>query len=423
MSTPVESGSLLDDARHRIDEVAARLELPDRARMVLRETKRELTVHFPVRRDGDEDGPRIEVFTGYRIHHNIALGPAKGGIRYSPDVTLDTMCALAMLMTWKSAVVNIPFGGAKGGVAVDPKTLTAAELERLTRRFATEIGILLGPERDIAAPDIGTDARVMAWIMDTKSMHEGHSVTATVTGKPTDVGGSEGRTDAAGRGVTYLTLEALRHLPSVPETPTVAVQGIGQVGASTARLLTRAGLRVVAVSDHTGGIYDERGLELEALARHRVEAGTVAGFAGAEPITNQDLLALPVTVLVPAARESQIHSGNADQVRASLVTEAANAGLTELADRILEERGIPVVPDVLAGSGGVVVSYFEWVQDLQAFFWDRTEVDRRLRGVLAGACQRTQALAADRGLDLRRAAYTLAVRRIAAAGAARGTYP
>ncbi len=423
MSTQVESGSLLDDARRRIDEVAERLELPDRARLVLRETKRELTVHFPVRREGDGAAAPVELFTGYRVHHNIALGPAKGGIRYAPDVTLDTMRAMAMLMTWKSAVVNIPFGGAKGGVAVDPKTLTLVELERLTRRYATEIGILLGPDRDIAAPDIGTDERVMAWIMDTKSMHEGHSVTATVTGKPTDVGGSEGRSEAAGRGVTYLTLEALRHLPSVPETPTVAVQGIGHVGASTARLLTRAGLSVVALSDHTGGIYNERGLDLEALARHHAETGTVEGFAGTEAITNQELLALPVTVLVPAARESQIHAGNADQVRAALVTEAANAGLTEQADRILESRGIPVVPDVLAGSGGVVVSYFEWVQDLQAFFWDRAEVEGRLRAVLAGAYQRTQALAAERGLDLRRAAYTLAVRRIAAAGAARGTYP
>ncbi|MBO0744584.1 MAG: Glu/Leu/Phe/Val dehydrogenase [Candidatus Dormibacteraeota bacterium] len=408
-------------ARRRVDEAAQRLELPDHSRLTLRETKRELTVHFPVRREGDED--HVQVFTGYRVHHNIALGPAKGGIRYSPDVTLDTMRALSMLMTWKSAVVNIPFGGAKGGVAVDPRALTTVELERLTRRYATEIGILLGPERDIAAPDIGTGARVMAWIMDTKSMHEGHSVTATVTGKPTDVGGSEGRTDAAGRGVTYLTLEALRHQPNVPQTPTVAVQGFGQVGASAARLLAQEGLRVVAVSDHTEGIFAEGGLDVDALRRHQQEAGTVKGFPNTEPITNEELLALPVTVLVPAAREDQVHAGNADRVRAGLVIEAANAGLTEEADRILEGRAIEVVPDVLAGSGGVVVSYFEWVQDLQAFFWDRAEVEQRLRGVLAGAYRRTRALAAERELDLRSAAYMLAVRRVAAASAARGTYP
>ncbi|MBO0701599.1 MAG: Glu/Leu/Phe/Val dehydrogenase [Candidatus Dormibacteraeota bacterium] len=417
----MDNASLLDAARHRIQEAAELLELPDRSRLVLQETKRELTVHFPVRREGE--GEPIEVFTGYRVHHNIALGPAKGGIRYSPDVTLDTMRALAMLMTWKSAVVNIPFGGAKGGVTVDPKALTEAELERLTRRYATEISILLGPERDIAAPDVGTGDRVMAWIMDTKSMHEGHSVTATVTGKPTAVGGSEGRTDAAGRGVSILTVEALRRLPQVPDVPTAAIQGFGQVGASTARLLVGAGLRVVAVSDRAGGVFAEGGLDLDLLRRHRHEAGTVAGFPNAEAITNEELLTLPVTVLVPAARENQVNAGNADRVQARLVTEAANAGVTEDADRILEGRGIDVVPDVLAGSGGVVVSYFEWVQDLQAFFWDRDEVDRRLRAVLVGAYERTRALAAERGLDLRRAAYLRAVGRVAAASAARGTYP
>ncbi|MGH7922360.1 MAG: Glu/Leu/Phe/Val family dehydrogenase, partial [Candidatus Dormibacteraceae bacterium] len=305
-----ENESLLDAARHRVAAASERLGLPDSTRRVLSQTKRELTVHFPVRRqrEGQREGSddAVELFTGYRVHHNIALGPAKGGIRYSSDVTLDTMRAMAMLMTWKCAVVNIPFGGAKGGVAVDPATLTDVELERLTRRYATEISILLGPEKDIAAPDIGTDARVMAWIMDTKSMHEGHSVTATVTGKPTDVGGSEGRVEAAGRGVTYLTLEALRHLKDTPQTPTVAVQGFGQVGASTARLLAQQGLRVVAVSDHRGGVHDEGGLDLAALGRHHREAGTVGGFPGTEAITNQELLALPVTVLVPAAKEQQL---------------------------------------------------------------------------------------------------------------------
>ncbi|MFZ0215871.1 MAG: Glu/Leu/Phe/Val dehydrogenase [Candidatus Dormiibacterota bacterium] len=417
-STQQPERSLLDTAQQRLDATAELIGLADGVHQVLRHTKRELTVHFPVRHDDES----VHVYTGYRVHHNISLGPAKGGIRYTPGLTLDTMRALAMLMTWKCALVNIPFGGAKGGVAIEPKSLSQRELERLTRRYATEIGILLGPEKDIAAPDIGTGDRVMAWIMDTKSMHEGHSVTATVTGKPTEVGGSEGRTDAAGRGVTYLTLEALRGIDT-PETPTVAIQGFGQVGQSTARLLGEQGLRVVAVSDGGGGVYREAGIDVDALYAHRREAGAVQGFAGATPITNAELLELPVTVLVPAAREQQVHAGNADRVAAKLVTEAANAGLTPEADRILADRGIPVVPDVLAGSGGVVVSYFEWVQDLQAFFWDRAEVDQRLQQILVNAYREAQAVAAQRKVDLRSAAYAIAVQRVAAASSARGIYP
>ena len=410
--------SLLEIAQERLDATANLIGLDDAVRRMLRTTKRELTVHFPVKH---EDGS-VRLYTGYRVHHNISLGPAKGGIRYTAGLTLDTMRALAMLMTWKCALVNIPFGGAKGGVAIDPKTLSDAELERLTRRYATEIALLIGPEKDIAAPDIGTGDRVMAWIMDTKSMHEGHSVTATVTGKPTEVGGSEGRVDAAGRGVTYLTLEALRRLDA-PDKPTVAIQGFGQVGRSAARILAARGLRVVAVTDSGGGVCSEAGLDVEALRAHRGEAGRLRGFPGAEPITNAELLALPVTVLVAAAREHELHAGNAGRVRARLVIEAANAGLTPEADRILADRGIPVVPDVLAGSGGVVVSYFEWVQDLQAFFWDRAEVDERLQHVLVRAYREAQAVAGERHIDLRSACHAVAVRRVAAANMARGIYP
>jgi len=367
MAVEVRSQTAFATAQRRFDVAADVIGLSEDQRRLLREIKRELVVHFPVRLD---DG-NVRVFTGYRVHHNISRGPAKGGLRYQAGLDLDTVRALAMLMTWKCAVVSLPYGGAKGGVDVDPRTLSANELEHMTRRFATEIAILIGPERDIPAPDLGTDAQVMAWIMDTISMHSGHSVTASVTGKPVDVGGSEGRQEAAGRGVTYLTLEALKYLHVEDETPTVAVQGYGKVGAATARLLAEAGLRVVAVSDSKGGIHNPKGLDFEALEEHRQVRGGVSGFKKAEDLTNDELLALPVTVLVPAATENQLTGANADRVQARLVTEAANAALTPEADRILNDRGVFLVPDILANAGGVIASYFEWVQDLQAFFWER----------------------------------------------------
>ena len=338
MAVEVRSQSAFATAQRRFDAAADVIGLSEDQRLLLREIKRELVVHFPVKLDNG----RVRVFTGYRVHHNISRGPAKGGLRYQAGLNLDTVRALAMLMTWKCSVVSLPYGG----VDVDPRALSTNELEHMTRRFATEIALLIGPERDIPAPDLGTDAQTMAWIMDTISMHSGHSVTASVTGKPVDVGGSEGRHEAAGRGVTYLTLEALKYLHIEDETPTVAVQGFGKVGSATARLLTEAGLRVVAVSDSKGAVHNPKGLDLEALEEHRQVRGGVSGFKKAEDIDNQDLLGLPVTVLVPAATENQITEANADRVRARLITEAANAALSPEADRLLNDRGVFLVPEV-----------------------------------------------------------------------------
>jgi glutamate dehydrogenase (NAD(P)+) len=369
------------------------------------------------------DGGSTRVFTGFRVHHNITRGPAKGGIRYQADLSLDVVKALAMLMTWKCAVVGIPYGGAKGGVIVDPKALSQNELEHLTRRFATEIAILIGPEKDIPAPDMGTGAQVMAWIMDTISMHEGHSVPAAVTGKPVDVGGSEGRDASPGRGVTYLTLEALKYLHVREDSPTVAVQGFGTVGWSTARLLQEAGLRVVAISDSRGGAYNPKGLDLDALHEHRQVRGSVQGFKKAEEITNAELLELPITVLVPAAVQDQVTSENADRIQAKLITEAANAAVTPEADDILRDRGAFIVPDILASAGGVIVSYFEWVQDLQAFFWEEEEINTKLHHVLTRAFYEVLHTSVNKRVDMRTAAYALAVQRVANAAVVRGVYP
>jgi glutamate dehydrogenase (NAD(P)+) len=406
-------------AQSRFEAAADVIGLSEDVRRLLRDVKRELTVHFPVRM---ENGA-TRVFTGYRVHHNITRGPAKGGIRYQPDLTIDIVKALAMLMTWKCAVVGIPYGGAKGGVSVDPKSLTSGELEHLSRRFATEIAILIGPEKDIPAPDMGTGPQVMAWMMDTLSMHEGHSVPAAVTGKPVDVGGSEGREDAPGRGVTYLALEALKYLHVQEETPTVAVQGFGTVGRSAARLLQEAGLRVVGVSDSKGGVYNPKGLDLEALGEHRQVRGAVQGFKKAEDISNEELLELPVTVLVPAAVQDQVTAANADRIKAKLIAEAANAAVTPEADAALRERGVFVVPDILCSAGGVIVSYFEWVQDLQAFFWEEEEINTKLHHVLTRAFYEVLHTSVNKRVDMRTAAYALAVQRVANAAVVRGIYP
>jgi glutamate dehydrogenase (NAD(P)+) len=411
--------SPFDVVQQRFDAAADILGLPDGTRQILREVKRELTVHFPVRHD---DGT-VHLYSGYRVHHNISRGPAKGGIRFTQGLTLETVRALAMLMTWKCAVVGIPYGGAKGGVDVDPRQLSVNELEHLTRRYATEIGLLIGPEKDIPAPDLGTDARVMAWIMDTISMHQGHSVTASVTGKPTDIGGSEGRADASGRGVTDLTLEALKYLNIEDAVPTVAIQGFGKVGRSATYLLHEAGLKVVAVSDSRGATYNPNGLDLDALEAHRQFRGTVGGFRKGEDLTNRELLELPVTVLVPAAIEDQVTEAVADHVHARLVTEAANAAISPEADRVLNDRGVMVIPDILANAGGVIVSYFEWVQDLQAFFWEREEVNTKLHHVITRAFYEVLHTSVNRRLDMRTAAYTLGVQRVADASTVRGIYP
>ena len=419
MAVEVKPESAFATAQRRFDQAADVIGLSEDTRRLLREVKRELTVHFPVRHD---DGS-VRVYTGYRIQHNISRGPAKGGLRYQAGLSLDTVKALAMLMTWKCSVVGIPYGGAKGGVNVDPRQLSANELEHLTRRYATEIALLIGPERDIPAPDLGTDDKIMAWIMDTISMHSGHSVTASVTGKPTDVGGSEGRKEAAGRGVTYLTLEALKYLHVDEETPTVAIQGYGKVGRSAARLLTEAGLRVVAVSDSKGGVHNPKGLDLEALDEHRQVRGGVSGFKKAEDVSNEDLFQLPVTVLVPAATQDQLTTAVADGVKARLVTEAANAAVTPEADVILHDRGVFLVPDILANSGGVIASYFEWVQDLQAFFWEEEEVNTKLHHIITRAFYEVLHTSVNRRVDMRTAAYVLAVQRVANATTVRGIYP
>jgi glutamate dehydrogenase (NAD(P)+) len=411
--------SAFETAQRRFDAAADVIGLSEDARRGLRDVKRELTVHFPVRMD---DGS-VRVFTGWRVHHNISRGPAKGGIRYHPQVTLDLVKAMAMLMTWKCSVVGLPYGGAKGAVACDPTALSLSELEHLTRRYATEIAILIGPEKDIPAPDMGTNPQVMAWIMDTISMHSGHSVTASVTGKPVDVGGSEGRVDAPGRGATYLTLEALKYLHVEEETPTLAVQGYGQVGRSTSRLLSEAGFSVVAVSDSKGGVYNPKGLDLAALEEHRQVRGGVSGFKKADSITNAELLELPVTVLVPAAVQDQITAENAGRIRARLITEGANAAVAPEADPILQEQGIFVIPDIIANAGGVIVSYFEWVQDLQAFFWEEEEINTKLHHVITRAFYEILHTSVNKRIDMRLAAYAIAVQRVANATLVRGIYP
>ena len=417
---PIAEGiSAFATAQHQFDVAADQLHLDDQLRQVLREIKRELVVHFPVEFDDGSFG----VFTGFRVQHNIARGPAKGGLRYHPDMTLDDCRALAMFMTWKAALVELPFGGAKGGVVCDPRRLSTAELERLTRRFTTEISLLIGPEKDIPAPDLGTGWQVMAWIMDTVSMHQGYSVTAAVTGKPTEIGGSAGRYSAAGRGLVTVTLQAMRDHGLRVEGARMAVQGFGQVGSQCAVLFGALGMKVVAVSDSTGGVYDGNGLDLAALHAHRRDGGRVSDFGGGEPISNAELLELDVDVLAPAAVESQITMGNADRVRARVIAEAANAPVTPDAEAYLAERGVLMIPDILANAGGLVVSYFEWVQDLQAFFWEAGEVNSRLEQIMSRAYAVVRDTAREKNVSLREAAYQVAVTRVAAATAVRGIFP
>lgn len=407
-------------AQRQFDQAASILELDPGLRAVLREVRREFTVNFPVRMD---DG-HIRVFTGYRIQHNLTRGPAKGGIRYHPQVSLDEVKALSMWMTWKCAVTNLPYGGAKGGVICDPSQLSQQELEHLTRRFASEISLLIGPESDIPAPDVNTNQQTMAWIMDTISMEKGYSVPATVTGKPLSIGGSEGRPAATGRGVMVVTLEACRRLGWDPAECSVAIQGFGNVGSVSADLLNAEGFKVVAVSDAFGGIYNPQGLDVPALLAHQAKAGRVSGFAGAtQEISNTALLELPVTILVPAALENQFGLENAGRIQAKLIVEAANGPTTPEADDIFHQRGIIVVPDILANAGGVTVSYFEWVQDLQSFFWEESEINTRLTRIMQRAYQQVDELATHHRTTLRMGAYCLAVKRVADATAVRGIYP
>ena len=406
-------------AQQQLDLVAERLELDDGMRQLLRSPNRELTVTFPVIMD---DG-RTQMFTGYRVQHNLARGPAKGGIRYSPSVTLDDVRALSMWMTWKCAVVNLPFGGAKGGVACDTKTMSRLEIERLTRRYTTEIAFLIGPTSDIPAPDMYTDAQVMAWMMDTYSMHKGYSIPGVVTGKPLSVGGSLGRPEATGRGCVYTILQAAKRLGIDINGATAAVQGFGNAGLAAARFLETAGCRVIAVSDSKGGVYNAQGLHSDAVAACKRERGAVSDFPGGERLANEELLALPCDILVPAALENQITASNAPKVRAKLVAEAANGPTTPEADAILDERGIWVIPDILANAGGVTVSYFEWVQNLQELRWKEDQVNQQLREVMDDSFAHVLAIAEREQVSLRLAAYMLGVDRVVQAIRDRGIYP
>ncbi|HEX9711767.1 MAG TPA: Glu/Leu/Phe/Val dehydrogenase [Actinomycetota bacterium] len=403
----------------QLDEAAAYLDLDPDLHRVFREPKRILQVSVPIKMD---DGT-VEVFQGYRVHHNLSRGPAKGGIRYHPEVSLDEVKALAMWMTWKCSLVNIPYGGAKGGVRVAPWNLSQAELERLTRRYATEILPFIGPDKDIPAPDMNTDERIMAWIMDTYSKFAGHTVSGVVTGKPVIVGGSKGRAGATSRGVVYVTLAAMKRLGWQIEGTRIAVQGFGKVGGFAAQVYHDMGFTVVGISDYKGGVYNSQGLSPSALVRHRNEADTVAGFPGADAITNAELLELDVDMLVPAAIEDQITEQNADKIRARMIVEAANGPTQPGADHALDERGIYVIPDVLANAGGVTVSYFEWVQGTQQYFWTEDQVNQRLREVMDRAFDETAAYAEENSVRMRLAALALGISRVAEAHAVRGLFP
>ena len=411
--------SAWETALAQLDEVAELMGLAPGVHEILRAPKRALIVSVPFRMD---DGS-TRVYPGYRVHHNVTRGPAKGGIRYHPDVGLAEVKALAMWMTWKCAIVGIPFGGAKGGVAVDPKAHSRAELERMTRRYASEILPLIGPEKDIPAPDMNTNEEIMAWIMDTYSMNSGYSVPGVVTGKPVSIGGSKGRGGATSRGVMYMIFSTLKTLGLGIDEVSVAIQGYGKVGGFAAQLLHDAGCRVVAVSDVEGGLYREKGLDPEAINRHKSEAGTVSGFPGAESVTNEELLEIDCDVLVPAAIEGVITVKNADKIKATVVCEGANGPITFEGDKILNDRGIHVVPDILANSGGVTVSYFEWVQDIQAYFWSEDEVNDRLREIMEDAYTRVHELADEKGLSMRQAAHWIGVGRVAEAHLTRGLFP
>lgn len=415
-----ETTNSFEMARQQLAIVARELDLDHDVHEMLRYPKRELTVHFPV----EMDNGTVQMFTGYRVHHNLTRGPAKGGIRYHPATDLDEVRALAFWMTVKCAVVDIPFGGAKGGVVCDPAKMSPNELQNLTRRYTSEIAPLIGPDQDIPAPDMGTNAQVMAWIMDTYSMSKGHTVPAVVTGKPIAIGGSQGRVEATGRGVMTVAREAL--CTTTDETlpgRTVAVQGFGNVGSVTADLFHQAGSRVVAVSDINGAIFHKRGLDIPALLEYAKANKTIVGFPEAEPMPGDSLLTLPVDILVPAALQNQITAKNAAEIKARFVIEGANGPTTPQADVILRANGVTVVPDVLANAGGVTVSYFEWVQGLQSFFWSEDEVNDKLEHILVRAFQQVQRAAKEHRCDLRTAAYIVGVGRVADAILARGIYP
>lgn len=409
----------LADAQAQLTAAVATLGYETGLHRLLARPRREMTVSIPLRRD---DGS-VEVLTGHRVQHNFSRGPAKGGLRYSPAVDLDEVRALAMWMTWKCALLDVPYGGAKGGITIDPRNYSRGELQRVTRRYTSEILPIIGPDKDIPAPDIGTDEQTMAWMMDTYSVSSGYTVPGVVTGKPVSLGGSLGRSSATSQGVVHIALAALAHRGIAPAGATAAVQGFGKVGAGAAQFLAEAGVEVVAVSDQYGAVHRTGGLDVTALQQHVAATGSVVGFGGADPFPADRLLGLDVHLLVPAAVEGVLHAGNAAEVTAEVVVEGANGPTTGAADEILAANGVLVVPDILANAGGVIVSYFEWVQSNQAYWWSAAEVDARLETRMLAAWEKVLTVAAERGLSLREAATVTAVQRVADAHLTRGLYP
>ena len=413
-----EHGSIFKAMLQEFDEAARLLKLDPGIWKILTHPKRQIVVSCPVQMDNGE----IEVFTGYRVQYNITLGPAKGGIRYHPDVSLDEVTALAAWMTWKCAVAHIPFGGGKGGVVCDPTRMSRRELEALTRRYVAEIIDAIGPEKDVPAPDVNTNDQVMAWVMDTYSMHVGHTETAVVTGKPVELGGSLGRRDATGRGVMIVAREAAKHRGLDITNATIAIQGFGNVGSVSADLLTRLGAKIVAITDARGGIYNAKGLDIPKVLGYATEHKTIDDFPDAEPLTNEQLFALDADILIPAALENQITTDNAGAIRAGIVIEAANGPTTPEANNVLHERGIFVVPDILANSGGVTVSYFEWVQDRYGYFWEESEVNARLEKKMHDAFHDVLQTSMKYNVDMRTAAYIVAIARVGTVTKVRGMY-
>ena len=405
-------------AEARFDNAARMLGLDDGMQKVLRSPTREMTVHIPVLLD---DG-RMEVFTGYRVQHSIARGPAKGGIRYAPDVTLDEVRALASWMTWKCAVTNVPFGGGKGGIICNPIILSPGELERMTRRYTAQLFEFIGPEIDVPAPDMNTNEQTMAWIMDTYSMRAGHTQTAVVTGKPIDLGGSRGRAEATGRGCMFVAEQALRRFGMVPSQARVVIQGFGNVGGMAARLMSQVGFKIVALIEWDGAVYNDKGLDIAALSQHRKATGSINEFPGGEAIDRDEAMYLETDVLLPAAKENVITSENAHRIRAKILCEGANGPTTHVADPVLKEKGIFVIPDILANAGGVTVSYFEWVQDRQGYFWNEQLVNDRLQEIMVNSFHDVVAYAEKHSVDNRTAAYMLALDRVAFAIKLRGIY-
>jgi glutamate dehydrogenase (NAD(P)+) len=402
----------------RFDLAAHKLNLDEGLWRVLRYPNREIILHIPVQMD---DG-RLEVFTGFRVQHSIARGPAKGGIRYAPDVTLDEVRALASWMTWKCAVVNIPFGGAKGGVICDPHKMSMGELERMTRRYTAELVDFIGPEKDVPAPDVNTNEQIMAWMMDTYSMHMRQTVTAVVTGKPINIGGSRGRREATGRGVLIVCDEAIKKLGLQRESTRVIIQGFGNVGSNAARLMAAAGYKIVGIDEVGGGLYNKNGLDVEALWEYRQKNGSIQGFPGAEKSTPGELLTADCEILIPAATENQITSRNVDRVKCKILAEGANGPTTAAADEVLAEKGVFVIPDILANAGGVTTSYFEWVQDRQGYFWKESLVNEQLEEIMVSSFQDVVRYAETHHVNNRIAAYMLAIDRVAYTIKQRGIY-